>query len=51
MSNSKKEEFEKGTERVQQLIDALPPSPPPTDTGRPENERGHTNFPDPEKSR
>ena len=50
---SKKEEFEKGIERVQELMENLPPSPPPsTDTGMPENEREYPHtIPTPQNTR
>jgi hypothetical protein len=47
----KKEAFEKATEKIKEKMAESKPTPPSTDSGRGENERGHTNIATPQKER
>lgn len=54
MSTDKVAAFRAGIEKLEELSKNDPSSPPPlppSDTGMPENERGHTNFIKPQNTR
>jgi hypothetical protein len=49
--SSKKEKFEEATKKVEEKIEKSKPATSSSDSGRPENERGHTNINPPQNER